>query len=189
MLAVFPLNIVVLPQEEVALHFFEPRYIELFADHRNGKEFVIQFNDDNESSQFGTTVIIKEVINEFPDGTVDLIVEGVAVVRIEQFESLYPNKLYSGVEVTKLEGDLSVPENMLRRFNTFLKNIGKQPKVHLSYSIFQLANRLEMNQESKNELISLFDYSKMKLFLINEIKFQENIRQQESVLQNKFHLN
>ena len=60
MFAVFPLNIVVLPGEEVALHLFEARYKQLYADFKSGKEFAIVFSSKSEMADFGTLVYIKE---------------------------------------------------------------------------------------------------------------------------------
>lgn len=189
MYAVFPLNIVVLPNEEVALHLFEPRYRELYSDYKNGKEFVILNSSKKGHSTCGTTVIIEKVIEEFPDGTVDLIVKGKSIIKISEFIELFPSKLYSGVEGIVLEGNDTCNEKLAKSFDLYLNEIGKKINRERDFSLFYVANRLELGNETKNELIELFDYDKMNFYLLNEINFMLNIRKQEEKLNHKFHLN
>ena len=188
MLAVFPLNIVVLPGEEVALHLFEPRYKQLYADFKNGKEFAIVFNSKKDMSDFGTLVYIKKVINEFPDDTVDLIVQGSQIIKIKAFKQNFPDKLYSGVEAEIIEHDISVSNDLNELFNLFLDKFGKR-KSKSSLTIFQLANRIEMSQETKREFISQANNVALNRFLVNHIRFELKIREQENLLNQKFHLN
>lgn len=190
MLAVFPLNIVVLPEESVALHLFEPRYQELFADHKNGKEFVILFSEKGELVEYGTTVFIEQIINEYPDGTVDLIVKGKQVVKIEKYSKQFPNKLYSGVLVNPMELIPSVTPRLREEYQNYCLSTDKKkfdPEECLS--TYCIANRLKLSVENKNEFLSIKDSSKANLFLINEIRFLIKIREQEFDLDHKFHLN
>ena len=188
MYAVFPLNIVVLPNEEVALHLFEPRYKQLYADFKNGKEFAIIFSVKNDVANYGTLVSIEKVINEFPDDTVDLIVKGSKIIQVNSFEKNFPGKLYSAVEAEPVEIDSSVSTDLIQQFDIFLEKTGKK-KFKNAPDIFQLANRMEMSQETKSEFISKADNAALNRFLINQIRFELKIREQESLLNQKFHLN
>ena len=188
MFAVFPLNIVVLPDEEVALHLFEPRYKQLYADFKSGKEFAIVFSSKSEMADYGTLVYIKRVINEFPDDTVDLIVKGSKIIKIDEFKQLYPEKLYSGVEAKEIEHDTLVSKELHELFNSFLDKFGKR-KSKDKPTIFQIANRIEMPQETKREFIGQADNAALNRFLINQIRFDLKVREQEELLNQKFHLN
>ena len=188
MFAVFPLNIVVLPGEEVALHLFEPRYKQLYADFKSGKEFAIVFNSKKEMSDYGTLVYIKKVINEFPDDTVDLIVQGSQIIKIDSFSQVYPEKLYSGVEAKLVEHETAVCRELYELFNSYLEKFGKR-KSKSKPSVFQLANRIEMPQETKKEFIRQTDNAALNRFLINQIRFDLKVREQEALLNQKFHLN
>lgn len=189
MYAVFPLNIIILPEESVALHLFEPRYRELFHDYKNGKEFIIAFSDKNGLSSHATTVFIDQVINEFPDGTVDIIVKGKHVVEIQQFIDKYPKKLYSAVEAKALELDGIASEKLHEHFNDYLTTIDKKVKASPPFTLFYIANRIELSQENKNELIKQSGSKGIDAFLINEIRFLLKIREQEESLNQRFHLN
>lgn len=189
MLGVFPLNIVVLPNESVALHLFEPRYRELFHDHRNGKEFVILFANKNERSSYGTTVFIDKIINEFPDGTVDVIVKGKSVVKILQFLNHFQDKLYSGVEVEHNYVDGPVSKKLCSLFKQHREVSGKKFHEEREYQLFEIARSIKLAQEVKNDLIMLGSPQEIDTFLINEIRFQLKIKEQEDQLNNNYHLN
>ncbi len=189
MYAVFPLNIVVLPEESVALHLFEPRYRQLFKDFKEGGEFTIVYKDKYGLADFGTLVYIDKIVNEFPDETVDVIVKGSSIIKVENFIENYPNKLYSAIEGTIVELPIQSTHAVIQYFNNYLKHSGKRVIKEHSESIFYIANRLGLSTENKNKLISLTSIEEMNNFLLNELKFLVKIREQEALLQQKFHLN
>tara|TARA_B100001109_G_C18835109_1_gene461549 strand:+ start:526 stop:1095 length:570 start_codon:yes stop_codon:yes gene_type:complete len=189
MYPVFPLNIVILPNESVALHLFEPRYKELFQDCKDGGEFVIVHKGKNGLAKMGTLVFIEKVINEYPDDTVDLIVQGITTIEIEQFIDFFPNKLYSAVKGKRHELSNKACEKLKNRFFTYMASIGKKISNPERINLFYIANRIELNLESKLELISLTSNEAINKFLLHEIQMMEKIQEQESWLQQKFHLN
>jgi Lon protease-like protein len=79
-LPVFPLPMMVLPAEVSALHIFEPRYREMIAHCRAEPnplgDFVIQYEEDERSAAYATTVRITKILNEQEDGMIDLLVTG-----------------------------------------------------------------------------------------------------------------
>lgn len=189
MYAVFPLNIVVLPEECVALHLFEPRYRQLFKDHKDGEEFVIVRQHEGKYSEFGTLVYIDKIVNEFPDETVDIIVKGSSIVRISEFHDLYPEKLYSAVDAELKEIEVEPSKLLATEFEQFLSAAKKRVVKEHGNSLFYIANRLEMSTNSKDELIELSDGKQMNRYLLNQIRFLNKVREQESLLNQNFHLN
>lgn len=189
MLAVFPLNIVVLPEESVALHLFEPRYRELFADHKNGKEFVILYSNKGQNAKSGTVVVIDQIVNEFPDGTVDVIVKGIQPAQILSFHPIMKDKLYSGVEINRLNIFANANERLTAQFKDYLLSIQKSSSKPTPYSIYYIANRLQLSLDTKNELISIDNEKFANTFLINELRFIRKIREQEATLNHNFQLN
>lgn len=76
-LALFPLRLVLLPGEVVPLHIFEPRYRRLFAQVRqDGREFGIVLLQGDAVAETGCTASLVEVIEEFDDGRLNVLVEG-----------------------------------------------------------------------------------------------------------------
>tara|TARA_B110000046_G_scaffold57595_2_gene64458 strand:+ start:136864 stop:137433 length:570 start_codon:yes stop_codon:yes gene_type:complete len=189
MLAVFPLNIIMLPEESVALHLFEPRYRALFADHKCGKEFVILYQNKGTNSTCGTLVTIEQIVDEFPDGTVDVIVKGVQVVKILSFEPVMKDKIYSGVEVEKLRLFASADRRLTTHFKNYMSSIEKSSNKPEPYSLHYIADRLQLSNETKNEFICIASERAASAFLINEIRFLTNIREQEASLKHNFYLN
>ncbi len=189
MLAVFPLNIVILPEESVALHLFEARYRELFADHKNGKEFVIQYYKKGVNSTCGTIVYIDQIVNEFPDGTVDVIVKGIQAVKTLYFEPVMKDKMYSGVEIERIGLLSNANDKLVAQFKDYLLSVKKSTNKPGPFSLYYIANRLQLSHTTKNELVCIDSDSLANTFLINEIRFLKKIREQEDTLNSNFQLN
>jgi Lon protease-like protein len=98
----FVLGTVLLPSEQTALHVFEPRYRELAARClENNEPFGIVLVDDNgHPSEFGCATMITEVIEEHDDGELDILVKGVAPIRLIELEDrfAYPSAVIEQLE-------------------------------------------------------------------------------------------
>jgi Lon protease-like protein len=76
-LGLFPLGVVLLPSEQLPLHIFEPRYRELIGEClERGGEFGLLHADDDGEREIGTTAWVPEVVRRFPDGRLNVVVEG-----------------------------------------------------------------------------------------------------------------
>ena len=76
-LGLFPLGIVLLPTERVPLHIFEPRYRELIGECIEGEhEFGLVFADEDGVRELGTRARVDEVLEQFDDGRMNIVVEG-----------------------------------------------------------------------------------------------------------------
>lgn len=76
-IGLFPLELVLLPGERVPLHIFEPRYRELIGEClERSEEFGLVLADEEGIRETGTTAAVVEVLQRFPDGRLDIVVEG-----------------------------------------------------------------------------------------------------------------
>ena len=76
-LPLFPLNIVVLPFEEVPLHIFEPRYKKMVKNSiAQAEPFGIVFKDNRNIDTMGCAVEITKVIKTYTSGEYDIVVTG-----------------------------------------------------------------------------------------------------------------
>lgn len=76
-IALFPLGLVLLPAELVPLHIFEPRYQELIGECIDeDRQFGIVLAGDHGLSDVGTRASVVEVADRFPDGRLNIVVEG-----------------------------------------------------------------------------------------------------------------
>jgi Lon protease-like protein len=79
----FPLGLVLLPQELVPLHIFEERYKQMISDCMEGDgEFGIVWLGDDGLRDIGCTARIERVIERFDDGRQNILVEGAQPFRL-----------------------------------------------------------------------------------------------------------
>ena len=105
-LALFPLQLVLFPTEEIPLHIFEPRYKQLIAECRDeGVTFGIPPLDAGNLSKIGTEVELVRIIKTYDTGEMDIVVRGLRVFEIDDFQADVPDKLYSAATVTIIENE------------------------------------------------------------------------------------
>lgn len=76
LIGLFPLGIVLLPGEVVPLHIFEERYKLLINERRTGGEFGVVLSEDETVREIGCTAAVVEILEELPDGRMNILVEG-----------------------------------------------------------------------------------------------------------------
>jgi Lon protease-like protein len=84
-MGLFPLGLVLLPGERVPLHIFEERYKELISECLNASSaFGIVLQDSQGVRSIGTSAVIVEVVERFPDGRMNVVVEGQIRFRVDE---------------------------------------------------------------------------------------------------------
>ena len=157
----FPLALVVFPDEELNLHIFEPRYKQLVNDCFTGKKpFGIPSVINNEVSEYGTLVEIIEITKLYENGEMDIKTRGTLVFKIlEKIEAL-PDKLYPGAIVTypatKYMGSIPLMAKILegiRQLHLIL-NVTKQfLKSDADLLSFDVAHHAGMGLEDEYQLL------------------------------------
>lgn len=155
-LPLFPLNIVVFPDEKLNLHIFEPRYKQLINDIKaNGGTFGIPAYINETLGEYGTQMELLEITNTYPDGTMDIKTKGKSVFRIEKYEEKQADKLYPGGLVQLLEQDPTEDKRLRLKLIDYLDHffelLHEKPdkdeylaKRYLSYEIgHKVAFRIE----------------------------------------------
>jgi ATP-dependent Lon protease len=90
----FPLSIILLPQSQVPLHIFEERYKNLINEClKNNQPFGINFIEENKLHSIGTRARISEVVRRYPDGKMDIVVEGIDRYQIESVDDTTADKV------------------------------------------------------------------------------------------------
>lgn len=159
----FPLGIVVYPGEKLNLNIFEPRYKQLINECRdNNKPFGIPPVIDNKVSEMGTLVKLREVVNVYEDGKMDIITEGFSVFRILENIQTVPDKLYSGAIVTypdnHVRGDRAFMQkiiNGIRELHRLLKVKKEFTKPDELLDAYDVAHHAGMSLEEEYELLCL----------------------------------
>ena len=158
-LGLFPLGIVLLPTERVPLHIFEPRYRELIGECIElDSEFGLVFADEDGVRELGTRARVDEVLEQFDDGRMNIVVEGGERFRVEK---LTRGRSFLTGEVGPVEDDWEEPaaEAVARAVSSFRAlaaaaeaEAGDLDEADAQLS-FRLASQVELPPESKQELL------------------------------------
>lgn len=176
-LALFPLQIVAFPGEEVNLHIFEPRYKQLIKDcEERGITFGIPPYVDGKVQQTGTEIELLEIVRRYPNGELDVRTKGQGVFSIEEFFPQAPGKLYAGGTITRLKndakGDPSLAAQLLERVTELyeLLRVDKEPPPDAdSLNTYDLAHHVGFNLEQEVELLRLLTEVERQQFMLRHL--------------------
>jgi hypothetical protein len=186
----FPLSILPLPGELVPLHIFEPRYRQLLQEaEASDMSFGIFFNHVINSEKIGSWVRLESVIKRYPSGESDIIVKCNDIFTMDTLYRTFKSKLYPGGDVNFWNVDLNELAS-LKLEELFLeyltkRDITRQQSIFSTYAMAQELN-LELNDRYT---FLLSDELKREAFLLQRIKYQMHILQQEEKSKDVFHLN
>jgi ATP-dependent Lon protease len=161
-LGLFPLDLVVLPGEQLALHLFEPRYRQLYADCvLEDRPFVVVRAGPTGTADVGCSCRFERLVRRFEDGRLNVLVRGLEPVRlVEETEG----RLYFSARVRPLEdlpaaAEPALIDSVQRRFGELAGLPGDEPPpapegVPLSYAV---AGAVELPAGLKQELLESRD--------------------------------
>jgi len=73
----FPLQVVVFPRTDLALHIYEDRYKAMVGEAvRDGSEFGVVLAQQDGIVNIGCTVVVERVVHTYPDGRLDILTRG-----------------------------------------------------------------------------------------------------------------
>jgi Lon protease-like protein len=172
LLPLFPLAIVILPEEPLPLHIFEDRYKQMIGEclaakaaGSNKQEFGIVFAKEQSLHTVGCAARIVNVTRKYDDGRMDIFTTGT-----RRFEILYTNEekayLRGGVDFFEDEPghDVAGEEEAQRAIDLFRQAIQRLRKstdvpIHLPrphrYLSFRIAAPLPLDLDFKQQLLGL----------------------------------
>lgn len=177
LIPIFPLNLVLFPEEQINLHIFEPRYIELInLVEAHGKSFGIPPYLDGLLADIGTEVLLESIEKRYENGRMDVRVIGIGIFKMYQVYDRFPNKLFSGATVEMLDIDmdpdpvknLQIIDLVGQLFHTlhFTKKLDMKARESLSYTVGHFIG-LEKKQELK--LLSLNKETERQDFILDHL--------------------
>jgi Lon protease-like protein len=160
---IFPLSTVVFPGEELNLHIFEPRYIELINEcNRTKKPFGVPVVVKSKVEEMGTLVEIKEVAKVYDDGKLDIRTTGLTVFRILEIVKELPEKMYSGAIVDYPRNDTTRNGALVKRTVKAIKELHRLLNVSKDFYkpeeqliSYDLAHHAALSLEEEYELLGL----------------------------------
>ena len=160
-LGLFPLNLVLLPGEQAPLHVFEPRYKELIGECLDeDREFGLVLADEEGMRAVGTRAGVIEVLERFPDGRLNIVVEGRDRFRLLQMTG---GRSFTTAEVAEIDDEGEEPsEEEVERCLAAYERVVSAADAELedldmdADSIaFQIAARVDFGTEVKQGLLEL----------------------------------
>lgn len=161
-IGLFPLELVLLPSERIPLHIFEDRYRELIGECLSDEiEFGLILEDGDGLRQVGTSTAVIELVHEFDDGRMNVLVEGRQRFRVVE---LTEGRSFLTAEIEPLEDDEGDEpgEEAERALAIFRRLVAvaeaeevEEPAGSDPPLSFQLASRVDFGHELKQELLEI----------------------------------
>ena len=193
-LAYFPLNIALLPGEDIPLRIFEPRYKQLINDCGEDKEsFGIPFMKNSEIQSFGSEVKVSQIVATNSHGEMVVVVEGLTNFEVLSYRDPLPGKLYSGGKIHFINNDQPVKNQDLMKILLHYTNeldADFLKAVHGNDILLNdVARSLNMSSEDKFKFISIKTLESRERFLLSQMRYLVRLREQENLLNNDYLLN
>jgi Lon protease-like protein len=157
----FPLGLVLLPQELVPLHIFEDRYKQMINECLEAEsEFGIVWLSDDGLRDIGCTARIERVIERFEDGRMNILVVGSQPFRLlERVEDMaYPAGEIELLEDFDPEGDPELAEQARARYVELVERATEEtpdPEEIAQLDAYGMAATVEHPPEAKQALLEL----------------------------------
>ena len=161
-IGLFPLNLVLLPGEQAPLHIFEPRYRELIGEClEQNEEFGLVLEDDDGMREIGCRAGVIEVLEQFDDGRLNIVVEGRERIRIAGVSEGSSSYMTADVEDIRDE-DESPTEDEIEEVLAAYQRVVAAAEADLEDLDFdadsiayQIAARVDFGTEVKQGLLEL----------------------------------
>ena len=171
---IFPLGIVVYPGEDLNLHIFEPRYIQLINEcYAAKKPFGIPAVLNNKMQEYGSIAEVTEIVNGYEIGEMparlghsggDIRTSGDKVFRILEIIKEVPEKLYSGAIVSYPDNNEKGAPEMMRKLMASIRELHLLLKVDKDFKkedadmkCYDVAHHIGLSLEEEYELLNLLD--------------------------------
>jgi Lon protease-like protein len=161
-IGLFPLELVLLPNERVPLHIFEDRYKDLIGEClADTTDFGLILEDDDGLREIGTRTSVVELIDTFDDGRMNVLVEGRSRFRVIELTEGRPFRT-AEVEAVEDDGELPLDADVERTIAVFRRLVAAaeadeidEPSAGSPVLSFELAARVDFGPELKQELLEL----------------------------------
>ena len=161
-LPLFPLGLVLYPEERLPLHIFEPRYKEMTEGClASDSPFGVVFFDEGKMAQVGCTARITHVLERYEDGRMDLLVGG--ETRFEVI-TVYDDEAYLTADVRTIEESEEPPqqdilERVITQHMRLLELAGRtvRPSLYENQSLlsYVIAPNAGLTPQQKQEILEI----------------------------------
>jgi Lon protease-like protein len=174
-LPLFPLSLVVYPNEDLNLHIFEERYQQLITECLDkGQTFGIPAFINNKLPGYGTEMSVTVLHKRYEDGRMDIKSKGLRIFKVANFENPSPGKLYAGGKVEVVEVDPEMGDHLdelivkLTRLSRIMQ-IKSEIDEETPLLSFRVAHRIGLSVEEEYELLTIDHETERQRFLIRHL--------------------
>ena len=171
----FPLNIIVLPYEEVPLHIFEPRYKKMIKNSiKENSPFGIVLDNSGNIDNLGCSLYVTKIIKEYKSGEYDLIATGSKRFKILEKEK--QDDLWIG-EIKYINEERITNKEIIKkvqnRYLELLMKLGKNKnfenyiKIETSYEFLK---GISLPIEFKKDMLSINSELERLIYVNNLFK-------------------
>lgn len=164
------------PGETVPLHVFEERYKQLIADCRNeAQTFGIPVYL-GQTLGYGTEVQLREVVNTYADGSMDVVCVARQVFEVVRFEPVMDDRLYPGGEVRFLDSTTDAPPGLTESVLSACKHLYELMDVPFGpikrevFTSFTLAHKMGMSLQQEYSLLQIPDETRRLQFVLQHLE-------------------
>lgn len=194
-LALFPLQLFLLPGETTKLHIFEERYQQLLFDCEDVRiSFGIPFTENGTLTGYGSMVNLKKVISRNKNGSADIEIEAIGIFKVESFFLRMGEKLYPGGDVVIIDQEKAplVSNKLFSAFNAYMLESDRQiapESFSADLNLLNLARMLSLPDSKKIDLLKLKSHAEMERYLIDEIRMRSLMLKQKNSIEHNIFLN
>lgn len=172
----FPLQTVFFPGETVPLHIFEERYKALIQDCKNE---AITFGIPvfiNNVVAYGTEVQLKEIVNTYADGSMDVVCVARQVFEVVTFDPQMDDKLYPGGEVAFLDPVQDSEPELVQKVLEACRELYRLMELPFGpvklevFNSFTLAHKMGLSFQQEYQLLQLTSESVRLQFLLDHLQ-------------------
>lgn len=192
-IGLFPLRVFLLPGEQTTLHIYEPRYLQLINEcNKSENYFGIPFQGKTTLSEFGSLVKILQILKNYENGELDILVECDQNFKINQFEAKKEDKLYPSGTISLIKDISFNPEKiLLQQVSLYLQLLLDKDITNELSELLSEKNIINVVNLSDDEKIKFLRYNNERKneFMLRKIKFMLILLKQEKKVEQNFYLN
>jgi len=193
-MAMFPLQVFLLPGEEIPLRIFEPRYKQLINEcNETGDTFGIPYVSNDDIKSYGSEVELVNIVAKNSLGEMVILIKAISNFHLLNFKEKLPNKLYGGGIIEYIDDKFTTtnPELvvLVKKLNLNLDPVMGSLITGDSVNLMNVAKAIQLDSNEKYTFYALRNEQQMVNYLIKRLRFIEHIQMQEKLLENNFSLN
>ena len=164
MLPLFPLGLIVFPNEPLNLHVFEPRYRQLVLDCIENKQtFGIPPFLNEKLQDYGAEIELVEIARRHPDGRMDIKTKCVGAFKMVSYSNPAPNKLYAAGEIERIihtdNATFLDREKVITQVTELWQLVKAQTDLpaESDFLSFKIAHKIGLSLEQEYALLAITD--------------------------------